>query len=124
MGDLRLLVGGVGSARDAHQFRLPGPLLVVLVHLVPALEDALHVLLRAVQPGGAGQQVVDGHPLGDLRGEARQVFAHRVGQLQLALLRQLQDGYRVERLARRAEAERRALVVADPLLLVGHAVAA
>ena len=109
-GDLRLRVGGVGEARDAHQFRLPGPLLVVLMHLIPALEDALHVLLRAVQPGGAGQQVVDGHLLGDLLGEALQMRAHRVRQLHLALLRQLQDGHRVERLARRTEAERGALV--------------
>jgi hypothetical protein len=107
-----------------HQLRLPGPLLVEVVHLLPAVEDALQVQLRSVQPGGAGEQVVDGHLLGDLLGEARQVGAHRVRQVHLALLRQLQDGHRQERLDPRGEVDRDALVVVDPLLLVGHAVAA
>ncbi|GGK94881.1 hypothetical protein GCM10012284_31160 [Mangrovihabitans endophyticus] len=84
----------------------------------------MHVLVRGIQPGQSGEQVVDVHVLGDVGGETGQVFAHRVGQPQLAPLRQLQDGHRAERLARGTEAERGALVVADPPLLVGHAVTA
>jgi hypothetical protein len=106
------------------QRRLPGPLLLVLVHLFPAVEDALPVRHRGVQPGGAGEQVVDVHLLGDVRGDAVQVGAHRVRQRHLALLHQLQDGHRQERLARRREVERDVLVVSDASFSVGHAVAA
>jgi hypothetical protein len=59
-------VGIEARAGDGHQLRLPGPLLEELVHLLPAVEDALQVRLRVGQPRGAGEQMVDGHLLGDV----------------------------------------------------------